>query len=492
MATIMRTIGASFAACILLSGCAAVGPDFREPAPPATQRYTDTPLPEQTASVPRLAGGTAQHFVPGGDLPAQWWSLYRSPALDRLIRQALDDSPTLSAAQATLRQAQENLAAQRGSLTLPGVDLNVNATRERLGPATAGALGAGIYNLYNASVNVSYQLDLFGGNRRELEALESVVDYQGYQLQAARLTLASNIVTAAVREASLRAQMQATQEIIAAEQKQLGLVRRQYELGGVARPALLTLSAQLDQTRATLPPLERNLAQTRHLLAVLSGKLPSEAVLPEFELDQLVLPQELPLSVPSRLARQRPDIRASEALLHEASAQVGVATADLYPKIELSGSVGAQAAQVHKLFDGPAVWSLAAGLAQPLFHGGALEAKRRAAMAAYEQAQAQYRQTVLLAFEDVADALRALEFDAKALAAQADAEASARESLALAERQFRLGGVSAVALLVAQQQYQQARLALAAAQATRYADTAALFQSLGGGWWRDTNATEKP
>ncbi len=282
MATIMRTIGASFAACILLSGCAAVGPDFREPAPPATQRYTDTPLPEQTASVPRLAGGTAQHFVPGGDLPAQWWSLYRSPALDRLIRQALDDSPTLAAAQATLRQAQENLAAQRGSLTLPGVDLNVDATRERLGPATAGALGAGIYNLYNASVNVSYTLDLFGGNRRELEGLESVVDYQRYQLEAARLTLTSNIVTTAIREASLRAQMQATQEIIAAEQKQLELVRRQYELGAVARPALLTLSAQLDadardasaartRSRADAPPargIERAAAQRRRAARV--------------------------------------------------------------------------------------------------------------------------------------------------------------------------------------------------------------------------------
>ena len=487
-----KPIPVTFAACLVLSGCAAVGPDFQAPAPSNATRYTKAPVPETTASAADSAGGAAQRLVSGRDLPAQWWSLFRSPALDRLVREAIADSPTLAAAQATLRQAKENLAAQRGALTLPGVDANAGAAREKIGPATAGPQGAGIFNLYNASVNVSYQLDLFGGNRRELEALQSAVDYRGYQLEAARLTLTSNIVTAAIREASLRAQIRATQEIIAAEDKQVALVRKQYELGGVARPALLTLRAQLEQTRSTLPPLERNLAQTRHLLAVLGGKPPSEADLPEFDLDQLALPQELPLSVPSLLAKRRPDIRASEALLHEASAQVGVATADLYPRINLSASVGAQASQLNQLFGGPAVWNVAAALAQPLFHGGELEARRRAAVAAYEQARAQYRQTVLVAFQEVADALRALEFDAKALAAQADAEASARESLALTERQFKLGGASAVALLIAQQQYQQARLSLAAAQATRYADTAALFQSLGGGWGRDENATEKP
>ena len=228
--------------------------------------------------------------------------------------------------------------------------------------------------------------------------------------------------------------------------------------------------------------MERNLAQTRHQLAVLSGRLPSEAVLPEFDLDQLVLPQELPLSLPSQLARQRPDIRASEALLHQASAQIGVATADLYPKVNLSGNYGVQTNEWRNLFRGPAVWSAAASLAQPLFHGGELMAKRRAAIAAYDQAQAQYRQTVLVAFQNVADALRALEADARALTAQADAEASARETLKLTQRQYQLGGTSAVALLVVQQQYQQARLALAAARATRYADTAALFLALGGDW----------
>jgi NodT family efflux transporter outer membrane factor (OMF) lipoprotein len=476
---------AVFIAGALLSGCM-VGPEFRQPAPPEASRYTETPVPDETVSVPGLAGGAAQHLRPGSDLPAQWWSLFHSEGLDRLIRQAINDSPNLAAAQATLRQARENLAAQRGALLFPGVDLNAGAAREKITGAAFGQPDArgSIFSLYNASVKVSYMLDVFGGNRRELEALQSLVDYQDYQLEGAYLALTSNIVTSAIREASLRAQIQATREIIAAEQKQIALVQRQYELGAVARLSVLTLRAQLDQTRSTLPPLERNLAQTRHQLAVLSGRLPSEAALPEFDLDQLVLPQDLPLSLPSLLAKQRPDIRAAEALLHQASAQIGVATADLYPKIDLSGSLGLEATQLHNLFGGPAVWNLAASLAQPLFHGGELEAKRQAAIAAYDQAQAQYRQTVLVAFQNVADALRALEADARALSAEADAEASARETLALTQRQFQLGGASALALLVAEQQYQQARLALAGAQATRYADTAALFQSLGGGWWQ--------
>ncbi|SRR6266581_6057485 len=477
-----------FGAC--LSGCMTAGPDFRQPAAPAASRYTETPMPDETAAAPGIGGGASQHLVSGGDLPAQWWSLFRSEALDRVVRQAIDENPTLAAAQATLRQARENLAAQSGALLSPAVDLNAGAARERVSGAAFGRpdAGASIFSLYNASVNVSYQLDAFGGNRRELEALQAAVDYQRYQFQAAHLALTSNVVTGAIREASLRAQIGATQEIIAAERQQLELVQRQYELGAAARLAVLTLKSQLDQTRSTLPPLERNLAQARHQLAVLSGRLPGEAALPEFDLDQLELPPELPLSLPSQLARQRPDIRAAEALLHQASAQIGVATADLYPKINLSASLGLEATQLHELFGGPALWSLAAALAQPLFHGGALDAKRRAAVAAYDQAQAQYRQTVLVAFQNVADALRALEADARALSAQADAEASARETLSLTQRQYRLGGASALALLVAQQQYQQVRLALAAAQAARYADTAALFQSLGGGWWQQEGA----
>jgi NodT family efflux transporter outer membrane factor (OMF) lipoprotein len=281
----------------------------------------------------------------------------------------------------------------------------------------------------------------------------------------------------------LRAQIASTREIIDAQNQQLDLVRRQFELGAIGRINLVAQQAQAAQTEALLPPLERELAQTRHQLAALAGRVPSDGGIPTFDLAALTLPQDLPLSLPSALARQRPDIRAAEALLHQASAQIGVATANLYPKVNLTGSFGAQSTELHNLFAGPSVWSIGAGLLQPLFHAGELEHKRRAAVAAYDQAAAQYRGTVLLAFQNVADALRALEADARTLKAQSAAEALARETLNLTTRQFQLGATNYIALLDAQRQFNQARFALVQAQATRYADTAALFQALGGGWW---------
>ena len=485
---IARAVLASVIAAALAS--CTVGPDFRQPEAPGTTQYTETPVPQETVSSPGIAGA-AQRLVPGADIPAQWWALYRSEPLDRLIREAIAESPNLAAAQATLRQAKENLIADTGTLLYPQVDANLSATREKISAAQLGGSSGqtSIFNLYNASVSVSYLLDVFGGSRRELEGMQALVDYQGFQLEGAYLALTSNIVTTVAHEAQLRAQISATRDILAAEEKQLDLTQRQYQLGAVARLGVLALKTQVEQTRATLPPLERDLARTRHLLAVLAGRLPSEAALPAFDLEALTLPQELPVTLPSELVRQRPDIRASEALLHQASAQVGVATANLYPKITLTGAFGSDANQFHNVLAGPSVWSIGAGLIQPLFHGGALEAERRAAVAAYDAAFAQYRQTVLQAFQNVADALRALETDARTLSAQAEAEASAQQTLDLTQRQFQLGGVSYVALLIAQRQYQEARLALAMAQATRFADTAALFQALGGGWWnRDATA----
>ncbi|HTR56794.1 MAG TPA: efflux transporter outer membrane subunit [Casimicrobiaceae bacterium] len=470
-----------------MSGCM-VGPDFQRPDAPQTSRYTDSPLERETVSSPGVAGA-AQRFVDGADLPAQWWSLYRSEPLDRLIREGLADSPTLDAARATLRQAQENLTARTGALMYPAVDANASATREKLSNAEFNQSGATPpFNLYNASVNVSYMLDIFGGNRRQLESLAAVVDYQSYQLEGAHLALTGNIVTAAIREAGLRAQIQSTRGILAAEQETIRRVARQFELGGVGRLELVAQQAQAAQTEATLPPLENQLAQTRHLLAVLTGKLPSETAVPEFNLDTLHLPEEIPVTVPSELVRQRPDIRASEALLHQASAQIGVATAALYPQINLTASFGAQSNELHNLFAGPSLWSLGAGLLQPLFHGGELEANRRAAIAAYEAAEAQYRDTVLQAFRNVADALRVLEGDARTVKAQTDAEALARDRLELTRKQYQLGGTSYIALLDAQREYNLAQFALVLAQANRYADTAALFQALGGGWWKPDNA----
>ena len=476
-AVLALTLGTTLAGCM-------VGPDFRRPEPPAPVRYTETPIPDQTAAAP-VKGGEAQRFVAGGDLPAQWWKLFNSAPLDQLVRDALAGSPTLTAAQATLSQARENLTAERGALLLPQVDGSLSATRQKITGASFGQPGApsSIFSLYNASVNVSYALDAFGGNRRELEGLQALVDFQSFQFEGARLSLTANVVTTAIREAQLRAQLAATQEILAAEQKQVDLIQKQFELGAVARLTVTAQRTQVEQTRALLPPLERDLAKTRHQLAVLSGKLPSEATLPEFDLDVIGLPLDLPVSVPSALTRQRPDVQAAEALLHQASAQIGVATANEYPKINLTGSTGLQSLQLHSLFGGPAIWSIGAGLLQPLFHGGELEARRRAAVAAYDQADAQYRQTVLLAFQNVADALRALEADARALKAQADATAFARETLDLTQRQYQLGGTGIIALLIAQQQFQLERLNLVTAQSARYADTAALFQALGGGWW---------
>jgi len=481
-----RGIGVTVSIASILAGCA-VGPDFKVPEPPSvanvTSPYTPVPVPDQTASAPGV-GGAAQRFVNGQDIPALWWEAFRSDALDRLIRSALANSPTLAAAQAALRQARETYNADAGARQWPSVNGQLGVTRQRESQAASNAPGGVDFTLYNASVNVSYTVDAFGATRRELEGLQAAIDYQQYQVEATYLALTANVVTTAIQEASLRAQRRATEDVIEAESASLALVQRQATLGAVARGAVLAQQTQLAQTRATLPALDKALAQTRHQLAVYAGRLPSDAGLPEFSIDSLQLPQELPVSLPSALARQRPDIRASEALLHQASAQIGVATANLYPQITLSGSVGAQSLQLDKLFSGPsAAWSVGAGLLQPLFNGGSLQAKKRAAVAAYEQADAQYRQTVLNAFLNVANTLRALDSDAQTLSAQALAEGLARESLDLVTRQYQLGAVSYLGLLDAQRSYAQTRIALVQAQAARYADTAALFQALGGGWW---------
>ena len=469
---------------LVLVGCA-VGPDFYRPSPPDTKGYTETSLPPETASAPGV-GGDAQRFISGRDIPSQWWTLFQSENLDSLIRQALADSPTLAASQAALRQAQENRRAQLGEL-FPSIDAGFSANRSKYTGASFGQPDqpGGIFTLYNASVSVSYTLDLFGVTRRGLEELQAQVDYQHHLLDGAYLTLTANIVTAAVQEGSLRSQIRATKEILKAEEEQFALVEQQFQFGGASRADVLAQKAQLSQTRTTLPPLEKQLSQTRHLLAVLAGKPPGDAAtLTVFEITDLKLLQELPVSLPSVLVRQRPDILASEEQLHSASALIGVATANMFPKLTLSGNYGSQSTLIGDLFSsGTNVWSIGAGLVQPIFRAGELTAKRRAAIAAYDQAEAQYRETVLQAFQNVADVLRALEKDAETLKAQSDAESAASESLELSRNQYELGAVSYLVLLNAERQHQQASIALVQAQAARFADTAALFQSLGGGWW---------
>jgi len=470
---------------LVLSSCA-VGPNFKSPDAPvdaSDNSYTPTALPAQTAAAEGTAG-VAQHFAFGQDIPAQWWTLFRSEALDQMIRGALQQSPDMASAQAALRQAQENLNAESGNLLYPNVSGKLSAERQRASAVSTGIPGGSVFNLFNASVNVSYTLDVFGASRRTLEGLQAAVDYQRFQVEATYLSLTANLVTTAIKEASLRAQLQATQEVLAAQQKQLAVIEEQFALGAIPRSTVLTQRTQVAQTLASLPDLEKSLAQTRHQLSVYAGKLPSESGMPEFQLDSLQLPQDLPVTLPSALVRQRPDIRASEELLHQASAKIGVATANQYPQITLSGDYGSSATRIGDVFShGTTFWSIAAALAQPIFNGGELSAKRRAAVAAYDQAEAQYRGTVLTAFQNVADSLRALDSDASTLKAQVEVEAVAGEALSLNKRQYALGAISYLALLDAERTYQKSRIGLVQAQAARYADTAALFQALGGGWW---------
>lgn len=475
---------ALFAAC-------AVGPDYRAPEAPAAGIYTEKPQPERTESAP-VHGGEPQRFEVGAEVSADWWKLFGSPELDRLIQTAVSGHPTLEAAQAALRQAQENVNAQYAVL-YPSVDASLGAKRQRVTGATFGnpSIPTNVFNLYNASVNVSYAVDVAGGARRQLEALQAGVEFQRFQIEATYLSLTANVATTAFQEASLREQIHATREIIDLQERGVQLVEKQFAIGAVSRADVLAQRAPLAATRATLPPLEKALAQTRNQLAVLIGRFPGEAGLPELDLDKFQLPQALPVSLPSDLVRQRPDVRAAEATLHQANAEIGVAVAGMFPQLTLSGSYGSAATSTSNLFDpSTMLWNLGANLLQPIFHAGQLQARKRGAEAAYDQAFAQYRLAVLGAFQNVADALQALQADAAALKAQSEAETAARESLGVTQKQYQFGAASFLTLLVAQRQYQQARIGLAQAQATRYADTAALFQALGGGWWRRGGPSE--
>ena len=470
-----------------------MGPDYQSPEAPATERYTATPVAKQTDTAPSNAGN-AQHFVNGADIPAQWWMRYQSPAINELVKRALVNSPSLEVARATLRVAQENLRAARGVL-YPRVDAGVSAGRQRFSPAVIGSpLPPLEFDLYNASINVGYNLDFFGAARRGLEALQAETDFHQFQLRAAYIALTANVVTTAIRVAALHAQVEATKSILEDVEQVLALMERQLAAGGAARADVLSMRAEVAQTRATLPTIEKELAHARHLLAVLVGELPGEAQLPELSLASLTLPAELPVSVPSQLVRERPDILAAEAIMHGASARIGVATASLYPQFVLTGSFGTLANSTGNLFGSDSmVWDFSAGLTQPLFRGGQLRAQQRAAREAYTQAMAQYREVLLHAFRNVADALRALELDAQTLAAQVERSDAAREALDLTRKQYELGGAPYLALINAQRQYQQVRIALVEAQAARFADTTALFLAMGGGWWNEpSQQTENP
>ena len=466
---------------IALAGCT-LGPDFVRPEVAADAGYSTHNL-TTTARADIDAGGAAQRLIAGMDIPGQWWTLFRSPELNALVEEALRANPDISAAQAALRQANEQVYVDQASL-FPVLNGNLSKTRQKVSGTTSGTASSPILTLSSASLSVSYAPDVFGGTRRQIESSTAQAEYQRFQLEATYLTLSTNVVNTAVSLASLRDQIAATGQIIQLQSDQLDLLQAQRRLGAIADTDVLTQQTALAQTRATLAPLQKQLAQTRNQLMAYLGRFPNQDKGERFNLASLHLPQELPVSLPSALVSQRPDVRAAEAQLHEASANIGVAVANQLPQFSITGSLGSTVASGSTLFSaGSGVWSLAGAIAQPLFDAGALEHRKRAAVAAYDQSAAQYRGTVITAFQDVANVLRALEADAEALKQQVAAERSAQASLALVQAQYRLGAVAYINLLTAQQTYQNTVLTRVQAQAVRYSDTAALFQALGGGWW---------
>ncbi|MGB6606100.1 MAG: efflux transporter outer membrane subunit [Steroidobacteraceae bacterium] len=469
-----------------LSACA-VGPNFKRPAAPAAADYGTAPVAGTTAASP-VTGGDQQRFVAGLDIPGQWWTLFKSPQLSGLVEEALKANPDITAAHAALRQAQDLYKAQRTGF-FPTVQGSFDATRAKnavdtIANPTSLPQSNPYYNLYTAQLNLSYSPDVFGGLRRSLEASRAGVEAARYELVAAYVTLSSNVVATAIQEAALRGQIAAAERLLALQHKLTDTLKGQRGIGTANELDLLAQQAAEAQTAATLPPLQKQLGQTRDALTALLGRLPSQEPAQTFRLEDLTLPQELPVSLPSRLIEQRPDVRQAEENLHAASAAVGVALANMLPQFQISADTGSAALAIGQLFTPyTGFWDLGASLTQTLFDAGALVYRHRAADDALDQAAAQYRAAVILGCQNVADTLRALQADADALKATAAAAAAAGKSFDLAVKQQQIGTLSVTAVLNAEAAYQQAQIALVQAQANRYADTAALFQALGGGWW---------
>ena len=465
-----------------MSGCA-VGPDFRTPRTPETSGCISEKPPDSTAATGGV-GEAGQHFRFGRDLSGQWWELFGSSQLSALIAEAMASYPDVIAQQAALKAARDNVRAENG-IFLPQIQGAANSGREQVSGASIGPGFPGfITNVYQATVNVSYTIDIFGGQRRTLEGFIAQAEAQNFVLEASYLTLSSNVASTAIQLACVTDQIAATKDIITSETGQLELIKRRFEFGIQSRADVLQQESNLALIRATLPGLEQQQAVAEHRIAVLTGHSPHDVAPARFTLTDLRLPADLPVSLPSTLVEQRPDIRQQEALVHQASSAVGVATANMLPQLTLTGAFGGESLVYNTLFQPESgIWNIAAGITQPLFQGGTLRAKRSAAIDSYDQSVAQYRLTVLKAFQNVADTLTALEHDAQAFTAQTDSLETAKASLDLIQSQYDAGTVSYVSLLTAQQAYAQARLAYVQAFAARYTDTVNLFQALGGGWW---------
>src|SRR5690348_7387493 len=477
--TVVVTAAVSMA--LALAGCA-VGPNFREPAAPQVDRYTATSLPASTVSAD-TAGGDAQRFLEGENVPQRWWTAFGNAELDRRVQQAFQHSLSITAAEAALRQAEETAKAAGGSL-FPSLDANVGATRAKeSGIQTGTGKALGPYTVYNAGVSVGYVFDIFGGVRRGIEAQQAQADVSRAQLDATYLTLAANVITASLQEASLREQVKATHEIVDSLKQELDIAQKQQAIGAKSLSDTLAVRSQLAATQATLPPLEKQLSATQNQFATYLGVTSAQLKLQPVTLADVTLPTDIPVSLPSTVVAQRPDIRAASAQLHAATAAVGVPTPHMLPQLTLNGSLPSQSlTESGLLAAGSGGWSIGLGLLQPLFHGGQLLHQKRAAEAGMDAALADWQQTVLVAFQNVADALQALDYDAQSLRAQSISERDADKLLSLTRAQYRVGAVDYLALLSAERQYQQARIAEIAARASRLADTAALYAALGGSW----------
>ncbi|NPD68142.1 efflux transporter outer membrane subunit [Lichenicola cladoniae] len=488
--TVSRAVSIGLAFCI--GGCA-VGPDFHRPSTRTPDRYNEVAPVTDTVSS-KVPGGEAQHLLVGRDIPAEWWTLFRSPAITVLVATALRDSPTIEAANAALRVAQEQELSQQGTL-FPTITGNISRSRQEL-PLSyegGGQTPPLLFSDYGAHLNLSYTLDFWGGLRRAIEQTGAQVAYQRYQLEAAYLGLSAGVANTAILAASLAGQIEVQRQLIGFEQKQLDTVRQQFELGGATGTDVATQQAQVAQAQTVLVPLLTSLVQARDQLAAYVGQAPSDVVIPALTLDGLTLPTDIPVSVPSALLSQRPDIRAAEANLHQQMAALGVAIAQRLPNVTLTASVGSDAADTHQLFSPTnGMWSLVNQAVQPIFDAGQLLHKQRAQKAAMQQAAAQWRDTVVRAFQNVADVLAAVQNDAIGLNYALTAQQAASRGLSLATLQYKLGGVSYLSVLNAQQIYQNTVITLIRARAARFTDTVALFQALGGGWWNRNDMPPPP
>jgi NodT family efflux transporter outer membrane factor (OMF) lipoprotein len=480
-----RLIALSVLIALSLSACS-FEPKLRVPSAPKDNRpYTAKGNPQGTTAAAGPAG-VAQHFNYGKSLDEEWWKLFHSPALDSLVETGLKNSPTVAQARAQLEQAQ---AVERvnASIFYPQVSGSLQSTRAKASGAAFGGGKSGFrYSLVTGSLNVSYYPDIFGVNRLVYRNSKALVDYQRWELEAARLTLSGNIVNTAIDIAATRAQIQATEEIIAREKKLLHLTQLQYQAGAIADNTVVTQASQLASQEAKLPPLQQQLTVYEHQLATLLGEFPGEAAIPALQMDQITLPKDIPVSLSSTLLKQRPDIQAALAQMKAANATIGEANAQFYPTVQLSAAIGSTAAHPGLFFDPvSSIWSLVGSLSQPIFEGGKLRAQVSEAKAAYEVTYQSYRSTVLGAFGQVANALRALQRDAETLRAQQTAYQAARRSLQLSEASYRSGASDYLTLLTSEIQYNTAKIAVVQAESQRYQDTAALLVALGGGWWHD-------